>query len=77
MLRRTTGGRADGRGSLFRRCLLPPLWDQSAASSQRGWRFPLSAPKGVVVGVDISPEMLTSARAGLSGSPFLLVAADG
>src|SRR5262249_602887 len=33
--------------------------------------------EGVVVGADISPGMLTSARARLHGSPFLPVAADG
>ena len=37
----------------------------------------LVGTEGVVVGADISPEMLTSARAGLHGSPFLPVAADG
>lgn len=39
--------------------------------------LPLVGTEGVVVGADISPEMLTSARAGLSGSAFLPVAADG
>ena len=39
--------------------------------------LPLVGTEGVVVGADISPEMLTSARAGLHGSPFLPVAADG
>ena len=39
--------------------------------------IPLVGAEGVVVGADISPEMLTSARAGLYGSPFLPVAADG
>ena len=39
--------------------------------------LPLVGTEGVVVGADISPEMLTSARAGLFGSPFLPVAADG
>ena len=39
--------------------------------------LPLVGAEGVVVGADISPEMLTSARAGLYGSPFLPVAADG
>jgi SAM-dependent methyltransferase len=39
--------------------------------------LPLVGAEGVVVGADISPEMLTSARAGLHGSPFLPVAADG
>jgi ubiquinone/menaquinone biosynthesis C-methylase UbiE len=37
--------------------------------------LPLVGAEGVVVGADISPEMLTSARAGLYGSPFLPVAA--
>ncbi len=39
--------------------------------------LPLVGTEGVVVGADISPEMLASARAGLHGSPFLPVAADG
>jgi ubiquinone/menaquinone biosynthesis C-methylase UbiE len=39
--------------------------------------LPLVGTEGVVVGADISPEMLTSARARLHGSPFLPVAADG
>jgi len=39
--------------------------------------LPLVGPEGVVVGADISPEMLASARAALHGSPFLPVAADG
>ena len=39
--------------------------------------LPLVGTEGVVVGADISPEMLTSARAGLYGSPFVPVAADG
>jgi ubiquinone/menaquinone biosynthesis C-methylase UbiE len=39
--------------------------------------LPLVGTEGVVVGADISPEMLTSARAGLIGSAFLPVAADG
>jgi ubiquinone/menaquinone biosynthesis C-methylase UbiE len=39
--------------------------------------LPLVGTGGVVVGADISPAMLTSARAGLCGSPFLPVAADG
>jgi ubiquinone/menaquinone biosynthesis C-methylase UbiE len=37
----------------------------------------LVGPEGIVVGADISPEMLASARTGLSGAPFLPVAADG
>src|SRR5215475_13238660 len=32
--------------------------------------LPLVGAEGVVVGVDISPEMLTSARTGLFGLPF-------
>jgi len=39
--------------------------------------FPLVGTEGIVVGADISPEMLSSARAGLCGPPFLPVAADG
>src|SRR5262249_25573432 len=39
--------------------------------------LPLVGTEGVVVGADISPAMLTSARARLRGSPFLPVAADG
>ena len=39
--------------------------------------LPLVGAEGVVVGADISPEMLTSARGRLYGSPFLPVAADG
>jgi len=39
--------------------------------------LPLVGAQGVVVGADISPGMLTSARTRLSGSPFLPVAADG
>ncbi len=39
--------------------------------------LPFAGTEGVVVGVDISSEMLTSARAGLHGLPFLPVAADG
>jgi ubiquinone/menaquinone biosynthesis C-methylase UbiE len=39
--------------------------------------LPLVGAEGAVVGADISPEMLTSARARLYGSPFLPVAADG
>lgn len=39
--------------------------------------LPLVGTEGVVVGADISPEMLTSARAELYGAPFLPVAADG
>jgi ubiquinone/menaquinone biosynthesis C-methylase UbiE len=39
--------------------------------------LPLVGSEGVVVGADISPEMLTSARKALHGSPFLPVAADG
>lgn len=39
--------------------------------------LPLVGTEGVVVGADISPAMLTSARAGLHGSSFLPVAADG
>jgi SAM-dependent methyltransferase len=39
--------------------------------------LPLVGTEGVVVGADISPEMLTSARAELYGLPFLPVAADG
>jgi ubiquinone/menaquinone biosynthesis C-methylase UbiE len=37
----------------------------------------LVGTEGVVVGADISPEMLTSARTGLYGSPFLPIVADG
>jgi ubiquinone/menaquinone biosynthesis C-methylase UbiE len=39
--------------------------------------LPLVGSEGIVVGVDISPAMLTSARAGLDRSSFLPVAADG
>jgi len=39
--------------------------------------LPLVGAEGVVIGADISPEMLTSARGRLNGSPFLPVAADG
>jgi len=39
--------------------------------------LPLVGTEGVVVGADISPEMLTSARTGMYASPFLPVAADG
>ena len=39
--------------------------------------LPLVGTEGVVVGVDISPEMLTSARTELHGLPFRPVAADG
>ena len=39
--------------------------------------LPLVGTDGIVVGADISPAMLTSARAELSGSSFLPVAADG
>ena len=39
--------------------------------------IPLVGTEGVVVGADISPAMLTSARTRLHGSPFLPVAADG
>jgi ubiquinone/menaquinone biosynthesis C-methylase UbiE len=39
--------------------------------------LPLVGAEGAVVGADISPEMLTSARTRLDGSPFLPVAADG
>jgi len=39
--------------------------------------LPLVGTDGVVVGADISPAMLTSARAELFGSGFLPVAADG
>src|SRR5262249_23141341 len=39
--------------------------------------LPLVGTEGVVVGADISPEMLTSARTGLHGMPFQPVAADG
>src|SRR6516225_7484013 len=39
--------------------------------------LPLVGTEGVVVGADISPEMLTSARKRLYGTPFLPVAADG
>ena len=39
--------------------------------------LPLVGTDGVVIGADISPAMLTSARIRLSGSPFLPVAADG
>jgi ubiquinone/menaquinone biosynthesis C-methylase UbiE len=39
--------------------------------------LPLVGTEGVVVGVDISPEMLTTARTGLHGLPFRPVAADG
>jgi hypothetical protein len=39
--------------------------------------LPLVGTDGVVVGADISPAMLTSARAELFGSAFLPVAADG
>jgi SAM-dependent methyltransferase len=39
--------------------------------------IPLVGTEGVVVGADISPGMLTSARTRLYGSPFLPVAADG
>ena len=39
--------------------------------------IPIVGAEGVVVGADISPEMLASARAELSRSPFLPVAADG
>ena len=39
--------------------------------------LPLVGIEGSVVGADISPEMLASARARLQGSPFLAVAADG
>jgi ubiquinone/menaquinone biosynthesis C-methylase UbiE len=42
-----------------------------------GMALPLVGTEGVVVGADISPEMLTSARARLHGSRFLPVAADG
>jgi len=37
----------------------------------------LVGTEGLVVGADISPEMLTSARTGLYGLPFRPVAADG
>src|SRR5262249_20110154 len=39
--------------------------------------LPLVGTEGVVVGVDISPAMLTSARARLNGPSFVPVAADG
>jgi ubiquinone/menaquinone biosynthesis C-methylase UbiE len=39
--------------------------------------LPLVGTEGLVVGADISPAMLASARARLHGSPFLPVAADG
>src|SRR5215470_18161849 len=39
--------------------------------------LPLVGTEGVVVGADISPGMLTSARTGLHGMPFQPVAADG
>src|SRR5205085_4028193 len=39
--------------------------------------LPLVGIKGMVVGADISPAMLTSASARLCGSSFLPVAADG
>src|SRR5262245_33249853 len=39
--------------------------------------LPLVGTEGVVIGADISPAMLTSARIRLSGSPFVPVAADG
>src|SRR5215471_14628497 len=39
--------------------------------------LPVVGAEGSVVGADISPEMLTGARARLYGSPFLPVAADG
>ena len=39
--------------------------------------LPIVGTEGIVIGVDISPAMLTSARTGLSGSPFLPIAADG
>jgi ubiquinone/menaquinone biosynthesis C-methylase UbiE len=39
--------------------------------------LPLVGSEGVVIGADISPAMLTSARTRLCGSPFLPVAADG
>src|SRR5215470_20458603 len=39
--------------------------------------FPLVGIEGSVVGADISPAMLASARTRLQGSPFLAVAADG
>ena len=39
--------------------------------------LPLVGSEGVVIGADISPTMLTSARARLCGSLFLPIAADG
>src|SRR5215472_10096621 len=39
--------------------------------------LPLVGTEGVVVGADVSPEMLTSARTELYGLPFRPVAADG
>jgi ubiquinone/menaquinone biosynthesis C-methylase UbiE len=39
--------------------------------------LPLVGIEGLVVGVDISPAMLASARTRLQGAPFLPVAADG
>jgi ubiquinone/menaquinone biosynthesis C-methylase UbiE len=39
--------------------------------------LPLVGTEGVVIGADISPAMLTSARIRLNGSPFVPVAADG
>src|ERR1700746_1255661 len=42
-----------------------------------GMALPLVGIEGAVVGVDISPAMLTSACTRLSGSSFLPVAADG
>jgi len=39
--------------------------------------LPLVGNEGLVVGVDISPEMLACARTALQGAPFLPVAADG
>jgi ubiquinone/menaquinone biosynthesis C-methylase UbiE len=42
-----------------------------------GMALPLLGTEGFVVGADISPAMLTSARTRLHGSSFLPVAADG
>jgi SAM-dependent methyltransferase len=52
--------------------------DVSTGTGEAAWMaLPLVGTEGVVVGADISPGMLSSARARLYGSPFLPVAADG
>src|SRR5690242_11994739 len=85
MLRHTTGGPAGGRDFLYsrgagRRLVGPKsrVVDVSTGTGEAA-RMALSlvCTEGVVVGADISPATLTSARAELFGSSFLAVAADG